>query len=51
MEYYKNIPGQVLSKTNLGYLVKTKDSFIEIQEVETEAKIKVGDRFTKRSLN
>lgn len=47
---YKNIPGQVLSKTDLGYLVKTKDSFIEIQEVDTEAKIKVGNRFNSKSL-
>lgn len=30
---YIGKPGQVLSKTNEGYLIKTKDSFIEIREV------------------
>lgn len=47
---YRNIPGQVLLKTDLGYLVKTKDSFIEIREVETEANIIIGNRFTRGSL-
>lgn len=41
---YKGIPGQVLEKTKEGYLVKTLDSFIEILEIESEAKIVVGDR-------
>lgn len=42
---YKNIPGQILSKTENGFLVKTKDSFVEILDIDTEAKIKVGARF------
>lgn len=42
---YINIPGQILSKTKNGFLVKTKDSFIEILSVDTEAKIRVGARF------
>lgn len=42
---YRGVPGQILAKTALGYLVKTLDSFIEIQNIETNAKIKVGDRF------
>lgn len=43
--HYRGVPGQVLAKTAAGYLVKTQDSFIEIQNLETNAKIKVGDRF------
>jgi methionyl-tRNA formyltransferase len=41
---YKNTPGQILKRTEEGYLVKTRDSFIEITEVRTEADLKVGDR-------
>lgn len=41
---YIGIPGQVLSKTEFGYLVKTKDSFIEILDITTDAKIRIGDR-------
>ena len=37
--------GQVLSKTELGFLVKTKDSFIEIFDLT--GKIKVGDKLGK----
>lgn len=40
---YKGIPGQILKKTDKGYLVKSKDSFIEIQE--TTGKINVGKTF------
>lgn len=42
---YKGVPGQVLAKTENGFLVKAKDNFIEIREIESESKIKVGDRF------
>jgi methionyl-tRNA formyltransferase len=42
---YIGIPGQVLSKTREGFLVKTSDSYIEIKEVVSNKKIKVGDRF------
>lgn len=41
---YSGVPGQVLATTDSGYLIKTKDSFLEIQEVST--KLKVGDRLT-----
>lgn len=39
---YINTSGQLLSKTQEGFLVKTKDSFIEILEIETKAKLRVG---------
>ena len=42
---YINSPGQILSKTENGFLVKTKDSFVEILEINTEAKVRVGARF------
>ncbi len=42
---YINIPGQILKKTEDGFLVKTKDSFVEILEVDTEVKVRVGARF------
>ena len=38
---YIGKPGQILSKTTNGYLVKTKDSFIEVIEVNT--KLKIGE--------
>lgn len=42
---YTGIPGQVLHKTEYGFLVKTSDSFIEVTEFTSGRKIKVGDRF------
>ena len=42
---YKNTVGQLLSKTESGFLVKTKDTFIEISEIHSPVKLKVGDRF------
>ena len=39
---YIGTPGQVLSKTKNGFLIKTKDTFIEISEIV--GKIKVGDK-------
>lgn len=42
---YKGIPGQVLAKEDGFFLVKTKDSYIQIREYE--GKIKVGDRLRK----
>jgi len=41
---YIGINGQLLAKTSEGFLVKTKDSFIEIYEIETNIKLKVGDK-------
>ena len=42
---YKNTPGQLISKTKDGFLVKTGDSFIEILEYESEKKLRVGYKF------
>tara|TARA_B100001029_G_scaffold117481_1_gene97367 strand:- start:18776 stop:19672 length:897 start_codon:yes stop_codon:yes gene_type:complete len=42
---YIGIPGQVLSKTKKGFIVKTKDSFIEILEVQGE--LRVGNKLGK----
>lgn len=41
---YINTPGQVIGKTNDGFLVKTGDTFIEISEVDSEINIRVGDK-------
>jgi len=41
---YLGTPGQLLAKTNEGFLVKTLDSFIEILEIESEIKLRVGDK-------
>ena len=45
---YLNTPGQILTKTPNGYFVKTKDSFIEIFDIETSVKIKTGDKFSTK---
>ena len=42
---YKSIPGMITGISPRGYFVKTTDSIIEIYEVESSAKIRVGDRF------
>ena len=42
---YKGTVGQLLSKTDNGFLVKTLDSFIEIYEIETDSKLLVGNKF------
>ena len=41
---YIGNPGQILGKTEKGFYVKTKDSFIEVLEYEFDGKIRVGDR-------
>ncbi|MFT7032673.1 MAG: methionyl-tRNA formyltransferase [Cyclobacteriaceae bacterium] len=41
---YKGTCGQLIGKTEEGYLVKTLDSFLEIKEVCTNKKLKVGDK-------
>jgi len=41
---YINIPGQLLSKTKNGFLVKTKNSFIEISQIKSSLKLRVGDK-------
>ena len=45
---YKNKPGQILMKSHNSYLVKTLDSVIEIKEIATNAKIKVGEVFLNK---
>lgn len=41
---YIGKPGQILGKTENGFYVKSKDTFIEVLEFEYEGKIRVGDR-------
>lgn len=41
---YVNTPGQLLYKTEEGFWVKTKDSFIEILEIESDVRLRVGDK-------
>jgi len=41
---YINIPGQIIGKTESGFIVKTNDSFIEISQIESPQKLKIGDR-------
>ena len=41
---YIGIPGQVLYRTGDGFVVKTRDSFVEVTEYQTEQTIRVGDR-------
>lgn len=42
---YKCIVGAVLNKSESGFLVKTKDSFVKVVDYEFDGKFKVGDRF------
>ncbi|MBP3505395.1 MAG: methionyl-tRNA formyltransferase [Lachnospiraceae bacterium] len=41
---YINKPGQVIGKTELGFLIKTQDTMLEIIEYTYDGKIRVGDR-------
>lgn len=41
---YVTIPGQIIGKTENGFMVKTRDTFVEVIEYEYEGIIKVGDR-------
>jgi methionyl-tRNA formyltransferase len=43
IQTYKGKPGQILTKSKEGYLIKTQDTFIEILEIESEEKLKVGE--------
>ena len=43
---YIGIPGSVLAKDSGGFLVKTIDSFIRVEDWESKAKVRVGDRLT-----
>lgn len=41
---YKNTTGQIVGKTENGFVVKTGDTTLEITEYTYEGKIKIGDR-------
>jgi methionyl-tRNA formyltransferase len=41
---YIGTVGQLLSKTKNGFLIKTLDSFIEIIEIESDLKLRVGNK-------
>jgi methionyl-tRNA formyltransferase len=41
---YIGTPGQLIAKTEEGFLIKTEDSFIEISEILTDVKLKIGDK-------
>lgn len=43
---YINIPGQILGRSDGGFYVKTRDTFVEVIDYEYEGKIRVGDRMT-----
>lgn len=43
---YKCTPGQIVGRTERGFIVKTLDTAIEVQDVETPVKLKIGDRFS-----
>lgn len=43
---YINIPGQILGKTEQGFYVKTKDTFVEVTEYAYDGKIRTGDRMS-----
>lgn len=45
---YKGSTGQILTKTTEGFLIKTKDTFIEILEFESKAKLRVGDKLKSK---
>lgn len=41
---YKNIPGQVIGKTADGFMVKTRDTVLEVTEYTYDGKVRIGDR-------
>ena len=41
---YIGIPGQLLSKTKNGFIIKSSDNFLEISEIESDIKLKIGDK-------
>lgn len=42
---YINTVGQIIGKTDDGFIVKTSDSFIEILEIESDVKLRIGNKF------
>lgn len=47
---YINIPGQILGKTEQGFYVKTKDTFVEVIDYEYSGRLRVGDRLLKSKI-
>lgn len=47
---YKGIPGQIIGKTQRGFLVKTADSMVELTEYTCRLKLRVGDRIVQKQL-
>jgi methionyl-tRNA formyltransferase len=43
---YKSTVGQIVGKTDRGFIVKTKDTTIEVFEIETDIRLKIGDRLS-----
>ena len=44
---YINIPGQIIGKTDIGFYVKTKDTFVEVVDYEYEGQINIGNKLGK----
>lgn len=44
---YKSTIGQIVGKTDKGFIVKTRDSTIEVFDIDTETKLRVGDKLVK----
>ncbi len=43
---YINTPGQIIGKTEQGWYIKTKDTFVEVLEYDYDGKLRVGDRLS-----
>lgn len=41
---YINTIGQIIGKAQDGFLIKTKDTFLEILEIDSDIKLKIGDK-------
>ena len=44
---YIGTPGQLLAKSKDGFIIKSSDSFLEISEIDSDIKLKVGDKLGK----
>lgn len=47
---YINTNGQIVGKTENGYIIKTQDSTIEIFDIESEAVLRIGDKLGNKNL-
>lgn len=45
---YVGIPGQIIGKTKEGFWVKTRDTAVIILDYETNIKLRVGERFSRK---